>query len=114
MSLATTVQSNDALLQHHRTARSDAGATVASPRSPSTLAASPEYRMGISRSALGGTPPAADHPCFATRLGGTSGDKESQGCLDSSQTAIVGAGKFGSAKLPIAMATYPGKPSPSQ
>jgi hypothetical protein len=30
---------------------------------------------------------------------------------DSSHTAMVGAGKFGSAKLPMATATYPGKPS---
>src|SRR5262245_53694368 len=54
------------------------------------------------------------HPCFATRLGGVSGGKESQGWRDSSHTAMVGAGKFGSAKLPMATATYPGKPSPSQ
>ncbi len=54
------------------------------------------------------------YPCFATRLGGVSGGKESQGWCDSSQTATVGAGKFGSAKLPTAMATYPGKPSLSQ
>src|SRR5262249_27369047 len=54
------------------------------------------------------------HPCFATRLGGMSGGHETQGWRDSSHTAIVGAGKFGSAKLPMATATYPGKPSPSQ
>jgi len=54
------------------------------------------------------------HPCFAARLGGVSGGKETQGWRDSSHTAIVGAGKFGSAKLPMATATYPGKPSPSQ
>jgi hypothetical protein len=54
------------------------------------------------------------HPCFATRLGGVSGGKETQGWRDSSHTAMVGAGKFGSAKLPMATATYPGKPSPSQ
>src|SRR5262249_11544046 len=45
---------------------------------------------------------------------GVSGGKESQGWRDSSHTAMVGAGKFGSAKLPMATATYPGKPSPSQ
>src|SRR5262249_2026810 len=54
------------------------------------------------------------HPCFATRLGGVSGGKETQGWRDSSHTAMLGAGKFGSAKLPMATATYPGKPSPSQ
>jgi hypothetical protein len=54
------------------------------------------------------------HPCFATRLGGVSGGKETQGWRDSSHTAMVGAGKFGSAKLPMATATYPGKPSLSQ
>src|SRR6516165_5745141 len=54
------------------------------------------------------------HPCFAMRLGGVSGGKETQGWRDSSHTPIVGAGKFESAKLPMATATYPGKPSPSQ
>jgi len=54
------------------------------------------------------------HPCFATRLGGVSGGNETQGWRDSSHTAMVGAGNFGSAKLPIATATYPGKPSLSQ
>jgi hypothetical protein len=54
------------------------------------------------------------HPCFATRVGGVSGGKETQGWRDSSHTAMVGAGKFGSAKLPMATATYPGKPSLSQ
>src|SRR5262245_38718072 len=54
------------------------------------------------------------HPCFATRLGGVSGGRETQGWRDSSHTLMVGAGKFGSAKLPMATATYPGKPSPSQ
>src|SRR5271165_1839479 len=54
------------------------------------------------------------HPCFATRLGGVSGGKETQGWRDSSHTAMLGAGKFGSAKLPMATATYPGKPSLSQ
>ena len=52
-------------------------------------------------------------PCFATRLGGVSGGRETQGWRDSSHTAMVGAGKLGSAKLPMATATYPGKPSPS-
>jgi hypothetical protein len=54
------------------------------------------------------------HPCFAMRLDGVSGGKETQGWRDSSHTPMVGAGKFGSAKLPMATATYPGKPSPSQ
>ena len=54
------------------------------------------------------------HPCFAKRLGGVLGGKETQGWRASSHTAMVGAGKFGSAKLPMATATYPGKPSPSQ
>ena len=49
------------------------------------------------------------HPCFTARLGGVSGGKETQGWRDSSHTAMVGAGKFGSAKLPMATATYPGK-----
>jgi hypothetical protein len=53
-------------------------------------------------------------PCFATRLSGVSGGRETQGWRDSSLTLMVGAGKFGSAKLPMATATYPGKPSPSQ
>jgi hypothetical protein len=47
-------------------------------------------------------------------LGGVSGGKETQGWRDSSHTAMIGAGKFGSAKLPMAMAMYPGKPSLSQ
>ena len=55
-----------------------------------------------------------NHPCFATRLGGMSGGKETQEWRDSSHTAMVGAGKFGSAKLPMVTATYPGKPSLSQ
>ena len=42
------------------------------------------------------------HPCFATRLAGVSGGKDTQGWRDSSHTAMVGAGKFGSAKLPMA------------
>src|SRR4029450_11148386 len=54
------------------------------------------------------------HPCFAARLGGVSGGKETHWWRDSSHTAMVGAGKFGSAKLPMATATYPGKPSPCQ
>jgi hypothetical protein len=54
------------------------------------------------------------HPCLAARLGGVSGGREIQGWRDSSHTAMVGAGKFGSAKLPMATATYPGKPSFSQ
>jgi hypothetical protein len=54
------------------------------------------------------------HPCFAKRLGGVSAGNETQGWRDSSHTAMVGAGKFESAKLPMATATYPGKPSPSQ
>src|SRR5712691_7319121 len=55
------------------------------------------------------------HPCcFATRLGGVPGGKETQGWRDSSHTAMVGAGKFWSAKLPMATATYPGNPSFSQ
>jgi hypothetical protein len=39
---------------------------------------------------------------------------EIQGWCVSSQTEIVGAGKFGSAKLPIATATIPGKASLSK
>jgi hypothetical protein len=54
------------------------------------------------------------HTCFTTRLRGVSAGKETQGCRDSSHTAMVGAGKFGSAKLPMATATYPRKPSFSQ
>jgi hypothetical protein len=54
------------------------------------------------------------HPCFVMRLGGVSGGKATQGWRDSSHTAMVGAGKFGSAKLPMATATYPRKPSLSQ
>jgi len=54
------------------------------------------------------------YPCFAMRLGGVSGGKDIQGWRDSSHTPMVGAGKFGSAKVPMATATYPGKPSPSQ
>jgi len=56
----------------------------------------------------------ARQPCFATRFGGVSGGKDTQTWRDSSHTAMVGGGKFGSAKLPIATATYPGKPSLSQ
>jgi hypothetical protein len=54
------------------------------------------------------------HPCFGIRLGGVSGGKESQGWRDSSHTAMVGAGKSGSAKLPMATMMYPGKLSLSQ
>ena len=54
------------------------------------------------------------HPCFAARFGGVSGGSETQGWRDSSHTAMVGAGKFGSAKLPMATLTYPGKPVLSQ
>jgi hypothetical protein len=39
------------------------------------------------------------------RFGGVSGASVTQGWRDSSQTEIVGAGKFGSAKAPMAMAT---------
>src|SRR5215469_12642014 len=52
------------------------------------------------------------HPCFAMRLGGVSGGKDTQGWRDSSHTTMVGAGKFGSAKLPMATATYPGSLHP--
>ena len=41
-----------------------------------------------------------NHACFATRLGGVSGGKETQGWRDSSHTAMVGAGKFGRRCLP--------------
>ena len=44
-------------------------------------------------------------PCFAMRLGGVSGARVTQGCRDSSQTEIVGAGKLGSTKVPMATAT---------
>src|SRR5512139_1180453 len=43
---------------------------------------------------------AAPYPCFATRLGGMSGSKDTQGWRDSSHTAMAGGGKVGSAKLP--------------
>jgi hypothetical protein len=42
------------------------------------------------------------HACLGVRLGGVSGGRDTQGCRDSSQTAMVGAGKFGSARSPIA------------
>jgi hypothetical protein len=48
------------------------------------------------------------------RLGGVPDGKASQGWRDLSNTATVGAGKLGSAKLPIATAMYSGKPWPSQ
>jgi hypothetical protein len=48
-------------------------------------------------------------PCFAMRLGGVSGGKETQGWRDCSHTAMVGAGKFGSAKLPIGNSDVPRK-----
>jgi hypothetical protein len=54
------------------------------------------------------------HPCFAMRLGGVSGGRETQGWRDCSHTAMVGAGKFGSAKLPMAIVMYPGRLSFSQ
>ena len=53
-------------------------------------------------------------PCLVVRLGGVSGGNATQGWRDSSHTAMVGAGKFGSAKLPTATATNPGKCSLSQ
>ena len=56
----------------------------------------------------------AHYPCFAARCGGMSDGRENQGWRDCSHTAIDGAGKSGSAKLPMATATYPGKPSLSQ
>src|SRR3974390_812341 len=54
------------------------------------------------------------HPCFAARFGGLSGGSETHGWRDSSHTAMFGAGKLGSAKLPMATLTYPGKPVLSQ
>jgi hypothetical protein len=54
------------------------------------------------------------HACFGTRFGGVSGGRETQGWRVSSHTAMVGAGKLGSAKLPMATVTCPGKPSFSQ
>jgi hypothetical protein len=48
------------------------------------------------------------------RLGGVSGGKETQAWRDLSNTAMVGGGKLGSAKLPMATAMYSGKPWPSQ
>ena len=54
------------------------------------------------------------HPCFAVRLGGVSDGNYTQGWRDSSQTAMPGGGKVGSAKLPMATMTVPGKPSFSQ
>ena len=56
----------------------------------------------------------SNHPCFGARLGGTSGGSATHGWRASSHTAIVGAGKSGSAKVPMATATKPGKPSPVQ
>jgi hypothetical protein len=47
-------------------------------------------------------------------LGGVSGGNETQEWRDSSHTETVGAGKFGSAKFPMATMTYPGKLSLSQ
>src|SRR5262249_34437679 len=61
-----------------------------------------DHLVGAEQERLGDS-----QPCFATRLGGVSGNKETQGWRDSSHTAMVGAGKFGSAKLPMATATYP-------
>jgi hypothetical protein len=54
------------------------------------------------------------YPCFLARFGGVSGGNKTQGCRVSSHTAMAGAGKFGSAKLPMATVTCPGKPSFSQ
>jgi hypothetical protein len=54
------------------------------------------------------------NPCLASRVGGVSGGNETQVWADSSHTAIVGAGKLGSAKFPMATAINPGKPSLSQ
>ena len=44
-------------------------------------------------------------PCFGMRLGAVSGGRVTQGCLESSHTEIVGPGKLGSAKVPMATAT---------
>ena len=57
---------------------------------------------------------AAFHPCFAIRLDGASGANETQGWRDSSHTETAGAGKFGSARFPMATMTYPGELSLSQ
>ncbi len=54
------------------------------------------------------------YPCFLRRVCGVPGGNDTQGWRDSSHTAMAGGGKFGSARLPMATATYPGKPSPSQ
>src|SRR6185437_11340220 len=54
------------------------------------------------------------YPCFAARFGGVSGGNETHGWRVSSHTTMVAAGKFGSAKLPMATVTCPGKPSFSQ
>src|SRR5262249_42580207 len=40
------------------------------------------------------SPPAVISPCFATRLGGVSGNKETRGWRASSHTAMVGAGEI--------------------
>ena len=56
----------------------------------------------------------SNHPCLAIRLGGVSGGSKTQEWRDSSHTAIVGGGKFGSAKFPTATTTSPGKLSLSQ
>ena len=48
------------------------------------------------------------------RFGSVPDGKESQGWRDLSNTAMVGAGKLGSEKLPIATAMYSAKPWPSQ
>jgi hypothetical protein len=47
-------------------------------------------------------------------MDGVSGGNETQRWHDSSHTETVGAGKFGSAKFPMATMTYPGKLSLSQ
>ncbi len=79
----------------------------AGPRPGHSFSGQADRRQSVDRRAF-------DHPCFAMRLGGVSGGNETQGWRDSSQTAMVGPGKFGSPKLPMATATYPGKPSLSQ
>jgi hypothetical protein len=50
-----------------------------------------------------------DQPCFAIRL--VSEGNETQGWRVPSHTEMAGAEKFGSAKLPMATATIPGKAS---
>jgi hypothetical protein len=93
---------------------------VASAVSRATLPMQRPFAIGWARAICLGVavPPSVvrgrRHPCFAMRLVACSDGKGTQGWRHSSHTEMVGGGKLGSAKVPIATAITSGKPVFSQ